>query len=456
MTSLSSRPCVLNSCVSRGYEAGEPGFVHMGHVLVVVVHVPQGDVRDEDFGQLVSIDEVLLEGRLVGDAAGVSFGVGDEGVVGGGREADAVLDHDEDGVDHDLVLFGRQEVAVDVRLDDRVHQVQVCPVREAAPERSVRRRQVVLHLREDVLRGLRLVDVAANLRREVHLHPVALEESCERVDRRELLRSAYRQVLLELEHLLPAHQAEAHERLRQGVEQAGHALVTSDDVVALEVVHHQSVDQLRAFYAVQDGRVEVLRVSDDAGLRLACLEQRGVLRFVEDCADDFVVAFVERLGRLRALQDREDVALAASVLALRGNQVEEAEAAGDVVVEAAADVREGFVVEVQTLLSGAYLDAVDFFEPFEERGAVLLDLEVVAVVLDELEAFGVGVVADEDDRPLRGETGFVVVRVVREVRRGAAGLLLVGVLEVFSVVLVFFVAVFCGRFFGLGRCGSFD
>ena len=48
----------------------------------------------------------------------------------------------------------------------------------------------------------------------------------------------------------------------------------------------------------------------------------------------------------------------------------------------------------------AYLDAVDFLEPFDERGAVLFDLEVVAVVLDEFQAFRVGVVADEDDRPL--------------------------------------------------------
>lgn len=159
----------------------------MRHVLVVVLHVAERDVCDEDFWQLVCVDQVLLEGRLVHDAARVAPRVGDEGVVGRGREADSVLDHDEDGIDHDFVLFGREEVAVDVRLDDRVDQVEVRLVREAAPEGRARGGQVVPHLGEDVLRGLHFVDVAADFGREVDLHPVALEEPRERVDRRELL-----------------------------------------------------------------------------------------------------------------------------------------------------------------------------------------------------------------------------------------------------------------------------
>lgn len=158
----------------------------MRHVLVVVLHVAERDVCDEDFGQLVRVDQVLLEGRLVHDAPRVASRVRDEGVVGGRRETDSVLDHDEDGVDHDFVLFGREEVAVDVRLDDRVDQVEVRLVREAAPEGRARGRQVVPHLGEDVLRGFHFVDVAADLGREVHLHPVALEEPREGVDRREL------------------------------------------------------------------------------------------------------------------------------------------------------------------------------------------------------------------------------------------------------------------------------
>lgn len=86
-------------------------------------------------------------------------------------------------------------------------------------------------------------------------------------------------------------------------------------------------------------------------LRFARFEQRGVLRFVEDRAHDFVVALVQGLERLRALQDGEDVALAASAFALRGNQVQEAQTARNVVIEPVADIREGLVVQVQTLVT---------------------------------------------------------------------------------------------------------
>lgn len=81
---------------------------------------------------------------------------------------------------------------------------------------------------------------------------------------------------------------------------------------------------------------------------------------------------------------------------------------------------------------------------------------MVAVVLDELQAFGVGVIADEYDRPSRGQDGLVVVRVLREVRGCAARLLLVGVLEVFLVFLVLFVAVVGERLFRPDRGSPFD